>query len=225
MAVPAAPDGPPVDEEVLDRLRRGDEAAFTEIVDAWSGGMRRLAMSYVGTAASADEVVQDAWLAVIENLAGFEGRSSLKHWVYRIVANAAKRRALRESRVVPLGDPTSEDTATVDPSRFQQATEWFPGHWRKFPAPWPTPEESADAAEMRRVVAEALRRLPPRQAAAVTLRDIEGYAAEEAAELMGVSPANQRVLLHRGRAAVRAAIEEYLATVVTDERPHDSGRT
>ncbi len=223
MAVPAAPDGPPVEKEVLDRLRRGDEAAFTQIVDAWSGGMRRLAMSYVGTAASADEVVQDAWLAVVENLAGFEGRSSLRHWVYRIVANTAKRRALRESRVVPVGDPVTEGDATVDASLFQQATEWFPGHWRKFPAPWPTPEESADAAELRRVVAEAVRRLPPRQAAAVTLRDIEGYAAEEAAELMSVSPTNQRVLLHRGRAAVRAAIEEYLAAGVTDERPPDSG--
>lgn len=223
MAAHPAPGGPTDDDEVLDRLRRGDEDAFTEVVDAWSGGMRRLAMAYVGTTASADEVVQDAWLAVIENLAGFEGRSSLKHWVYRIVANTAKRRAWRESRVIPLGDLTGEGTATVDPSRFQQATEWFPGHWRTFPAPWPTPEESADAAEMRRVVAEAVQRLPPRQAAAVTLRDIEGYSAEEAAELMDVSPANQRVLLHRGRAAVRAAIEEYLANAVTDERPGDSG--
>jgi RNA polymerase sigma-70 factor (ECF subfamily) len=223
MAAHTAPDGPTGDDEVLERMRRGDQAAFVEVVDAWSGGMRRLAMSYVGTTASADEVVQDAWLAVIENLAGFEGRSSLKHWVYRIVANAAKRRASRESRVVPLGDLTSEGIATVDPLRFQQATEWFPGHWWTFPAPWPTPEESADAAEMRRVVAEAVRRLPPRQAAAVTLRDIEGYPAEEAAELMDVSPANQRVLLHRGRAAVRAAIEEYLASAVTDDRPRDSG--
>lgn len=223
MAAPTAPDGPPDDDEVLARLRRGDEAAFVEVVDAWSGGMRRLAMAYVGTAASADEVVQDAWLAVIENLAGFEGRSSLKHWIYRIVANTAKRRASRESRVIPLGDLASEGAATVDPRRFQQATEWFPGHWRTFPAPWPTPEESTDAAEMGRVVAGAVRRLPPRQAAAVTLRDIEGYSAEEAAELLDVSPANQRVLLHRGRAAVRAAIEEYLAGAVTDEHPHDSG--
>ena len=96
---------PRIDDEVLDRLRRGDEAAFTEIVDAWSGGMRRLAMSYVGTAASADEVVQDAWLAVIENLAGFEGRSSLKHWVYRIVANTAKRRAAAREPGGPAGRP------------------------------------------------------------------------------------------------------------------------
>jgi len=208
---------------LLGRLRRGDEVAFREIVDAWSGGMRRLAASHVGSTASADEVVQDAWLAVIENLAGFEGRSSLKHWVYRIVANTAKRRAARESRVVPIGDPSDEGSATVDPSRFQQAGEWFPGHWRELASPWPTPEETADAAEMGRVVATALRRLPPRQAAVVTLRDIEGYGADDAAELLGVTTANQRVLLHRGRSAVRAALEIYLATGVTNDHPRDSG--
>lgn len=197
---------------------------FTQIVNAWSGGMRRLALSYVGTAASADEVVQDAWLAVIENLAGFEGRSSLKHWVYRIVANTAKRRASRDSRVVPV-DPTEGAEATIDSSRFQQADEWFPGHWRALAAPWPTPEEAADAAEVRRVVAAAVRRLPPRQAAVVTLRDIEGYGADDAAELLGVTPANQRVLLHRGRATVRAALEDYLASGVTDDHPHVSGTT
>jgi RNA polymerase sigma-70 factor (ECF subfamily) len=210
------------DDLLVERLRRGDEAAFTQIVDAWSGGLRRLAMSYVGTMASADEVVQDAWLAVIENLAGFEGRSSLKHWVFRIAANTAKRRASRDSRVVPV-DLTSEDHPAVEPGRFQRPTEWFPGHWKELPAPWPTPEEATDAAEMRRVVADALRSLPPRQAAAVTLRDVEGYDAEETAELMGISTANQRVLLHRGRAGVRAAIEEYLSSGVTDRPAHDSG--
>ncbi|MGH3347467.1 MAG: RNA polymerase sigma factor [Nocardioides sp.] len=218
------PDDPAGDAELLDRLRRGDEAAFTLIVDAWSGGMRRLAASYVG-ATMADEVVQDAWLAVIENLSGFEGRASLRHWVYRIVANTAKRRATRERRVVPVGDPTSGDGPAVDSSRFQQPTEWFPGHWSRFPDQWPTPEEVVDAAELRGVLAEAVRRLPPRQAAAVTLRDVEGYRADEAAELMGVSLANQRVLLHRGRASVRAAMENYLATGVTDEPPRDSGTT
>ena len=153
----------PEDDQLVERLRRGDEAAFTQIVDAWSGGMRRLAMSYVGTMASADEVVQDAWLAVIENLSGFEGRSSLKHWVFRIAANTAKRRATRDSRVVPV-DLTAEAGPTVDTGRFQQPTEWFPGHWNDPPAPWPTPEEAADAHELRRVVAAALHALPPRQA-------------------------------------------------------------
>jgi RNA polymerase sigma-70 factor (ECF subfamily) len=159
---------------------------------------------------------------VIENLAGFEGRSSLRHWVYRITANTAKRRAARESKVVPVGNPSD---ATVDPARFQQPNEWFPGHWRGLPAPWPTPEEAADAAEMRRVVAEAVRQLPPQQAAAVTLRDVDGYGGKEAAELMGVSAANQRVLLHRGRAAVRTAIEDYVAIGVTVRHPEDSGYT
>lgn len=218
------PGDPVGDSEILDRLRRGDEAAFTLIVDAWSGGMRRLAASYVGSA-TADETVQDAWLAVIENLSGFEGRSSLKHWVYRIVANTAKRRASRDSRVVAVGDPTTEGGTTVDSSWFQRPTEWFPGHWSRLPDPWPTPEEVMDAAELRRALSEAVGRLPPRQAAAVTLRDIEGYGADETAELMGVSPANQRVLLHRGRAAVRAALEEFLGTGVTDEPPRDSGST
>lgn len=225
MVVSPAADGSAAEEEILDRLRRGDEAAFTLIVNAWSGGMWRLALSYVGSAASADEVVQDAWLAVIENLAGFEGRSSLRHWVHRIVANTAKRRAARESKVVPVGDPSDEVTATVHSSRFQQANEWFPGHWRTLATPWPTPEEATDAADMRRAVAAAVQRLPPRQAAVVTLRDIEGYSAEDAAELMGVTLANQRVLLHRGRAAVRAALEDYLATGVTDDHPDDSGHT
>ena len=212
----------PEDDQLVQRLRRGDDAAFIQIVDAWSGGMKRLALSYVGTMASAEEVVQDAWLAVIENLAGFEGRSSLKHWVFRITANTAKRRASRDSRIVPV-DLTSEDAPTVDPGRFQRPNEWFPGHWNDPPAPWPTPEEATDAAEMRRVVAEALQGLPPRQAAAVALRDIEGYGAEEAAELMGITPANQRVLLHRGRAAVRTAIEKYLDRGVTDGPARDSG--
>jgi RNA polymerase sigma-70 factor, ECF subfamily len=218
------PDDPAGDAELLDRLRRGDEASFTLIVDAWSGGMLRLAASYVGPA-HADEIVQDAWLAVIENLSDFEGRSSLRHWVYRIVANTAKRRASRESRVVPVGDPTTEGAVTVDRSRFQQPTEWFPGHWSRPPDPWPTPEEVVDAAELRRVLVEAVRRLPPRQAAAVTLRDIEGYPADKAAELMGVTQANQRVLLHRGRAAVRAVLEDFLAARVTDATPRDSGTT
>ena len=179
----------------------------------------------MASAATAEEVVQDAWLAVIEHLADFEGRSSLKHWVYRIVANTAKRRAARDSRVVPVGDLLSEAGPTVDPARFQPATEPFPGHWHAVPDAWPNPEEATDAAEIRRVVAAALQALPPRQAAAVALRDIEGYPPEEVAELIGVSAANQRVLLHRGRAAVRAAVEQYLAPPVTDQRPRDSGHT
>lgn len=213
------------DHGLVDRLRAGDEAAFAEILDAWSGGMHRLAVSYVGSSASADEVVQETWVAVIENLAAFEGRSSLKHWVYRILANTAKRRAAREHRIVPVGDPLEEAGPSSEPSRFRGREELFPGHWRDLPAPWPTPEGASEAAEVREVVAKAVRRLPPRQAAAVTLRDIEGYEAEEAAALLGVSVANQRVLLHRARAAVRASLEEYLFSGETDGALGDSGQT
>jgi RNA polymerase sigma-70 factor (ECF subfamily) len=212
----------PGDDPLTSRLLAGDEAAFAEVVDAWSGGMRRLAAAYVGPA-WADDVVQDAWLAVIEHLASFQGRSSLRHWVYRIVVNTAKRRAARDSRIVPVEDPTGEAGPAVEPSRFRGRAGPFPGHWQELPAPWPTPEEATDAAEVRRAVAEAVRRLPPRQAAMVTLRDIDGYGPDEAAELMGVSAANQRVLLHRGRAGVRAALEEYLTSGVTDRVPRDSG--
>jgi len=213
------------DQELVDQLRRGDESAFARLLDAWSGGMHRLAVSYVGSSASADEVVQDTWVAVIENVAAFDGRSSLKHWVYRILASTAKRRAAREHRMILVGDPAEEGAPSVDPSSFRGREELFPGHWRNLSAPWPTPEEAIEATELREVVAQAVRQLPPRQAAVVTLRDIEGFEAEEAAALMGVSAANQRVLLHRARAAVRAALEEFLVSGVTDGTAGDSGQT
>ncbi|HET6668193.1 MAG TPA: RNA polymerase sigma factor [Intrasporangium sp.] len=215
----------PGDEELVARLRAGDEAAFGTMLDAWSGSMHRLATSYLRSSASADEVVQETWVAVIENIAGFEGRSSLKHWVYRILVNTAKRRALRESRTVPVGDPLETSVPAVAASSFRGRRDAFPGHWRDLPASWPTPEEASESAEVREVVAEAVRRLPPRQAAAVTLRDIEGHDAEEAAALLGVTAANQRVLLHRGRAAVRAALEEYFLSGVTDGAARDSGQS
>lgn len=211
------------DRDLVERLRAGDEVAFARVLDEWSGSMRRLAAAYVGSGASAEDVVQETWLAVLEHLASFEGRSSFKHWVYRILANTAKRRASRDRRTVLVGDAITEIGPTVDRARFQPDHEFFPGHWQQMPARWPSPEEAAESAEIRRVLADAVRLLPPRQAAVVTLRDIEGYGAEEAAELMGVSAANQRVLLHRGRAVVRAKVEEYLASAVTDRHPRDSG--
>jgi RNA polymerase sigma-70 factor (ECF subfamily) len=212
------------DGDLVDRLRAGDEAAFARLVDNWSGAMLRLATAYV-VRASAEEVVQETWLAVIEHLDQFQGRSSLKHWVFRVLANTAKRRATRDRRVVPVGDPRADAGPTVDPGRFAPIDSLFPGHWKEMPAPWPTPESATEAAELQRVVAEAVRRLPPRQAIVVTLRDIEGFGSDEVAELMGISDANQRVLLHRGRASVRAVLEEYLSGGVTEDPRHDSGKT
>ena len=205
----------PPDEELLRRLQR-DEATFVMVLDAWSPGMLRLARSFVTTRASAEEVLQDTWLAVVGGLSSFQGRSSLRTWVYRILVNTAKRRGQRESRTVvssswepdqaELGEPT------VDPRRFQDATEDYPGHWRAFPQPWPSPEGAALQAEVRGQVQDALDALPARQRVVVTLRDVEGYTSDEVCVILGISAANQRVLLHRGRAAVRGTLEEYFAS-------------
>lgn len=212
------------DRELVVRLRDGDETAFARLIDTWSGGMHRLALSYVGSSASADEVVQETWGAVLENLAAFAGSSSPKHWIHRILVSTAKRR-VREHRVGPVGDPVEEGGTGLEPSRFRGREELFPGHWRDLPAPWPPREEAPEAAEVRAVLENALRRLPPRQAAAVTLRDVEGYEADEAAALLGVSLADQRALLRRGRAVVRTALEEYLLSGETDRALGDSGQT
>jgi RNA polymerase sigma-70 factor (ECF subfamily) len=206
----------PPDDELLRRLQQRDEATFVLVLDAWSPGMLRLARSLVTTRASAEEVVQDTWLAVVGGLSSFQGRSSLRTWVYRILVNTAKRRGQRESRTVLWSswepDQAELSEPTVDPARFQDATEDYPGHWRSFPQPWPSPEGAALQAEVRARVQEALEALPARQRVVVTLRDVEGYSSEEVCEILGISAANQRVLLHRGRAAVRGRLEEYFAS-------------
>jgi RNA polymerase sigma-70 factor, ECF subfamily len=206
----------PPDEELVARLRAGEEAAFALVLDAWSGGMLRLARSFVSTPDSAAEVVQDAWLAVVTHLDRFERRSSLKTWVYRILVNAAKRRAAREGRTVPLSSLPTEgvgDGPTVDPGRFQGPDEPYPGHWREFPAHWPSPEQRALDGELRARLEQALVELPDRQRIVITLRDIEGYSADEVCSILEISAANQRVLLHRARAHVRAQLEAYLGAV------------
>jgi RNA polymerase sigma-70 factor, ECF subfamily len=200
----------PADDVLVEALRSRDEAAFALMVDAWSSGMLRLARSYVSTADSAAEVVQETWLAVIAGIGRFECRSALRTWVYRILVNTAKRRGLRESRTIPL----SSIGPTVDPSRFQGTDEPFPGHWREFPAAWPaSPEESALAREVRTQVSAALALLPDRQRAVITLRDLEGYSSDEVCEILNVSAGNQRVLLHRARAFVRGKLEVYYSTI------------
>lgn len=206
----------PPDDVLVARLRDRDEAAFALMLDAWSSGMLRLARSFVSTSDSAAEVVQETWLAVIEGINGFQGRSSLRTWVYRILVNTAKRRGAREKPTVPWSSllPTEEDKGpTVEPSRFADAGDPHPGHWRAFPAQWPSPEQEALATEIRAQVAAALAELPTRQRVVITLRDVEGYESDEASSILGISAANQRVLLHRARAYVRGRLEEYFATV------------
>jgi RNA polymerase sigma-70 factor, ECF subfamily len=207
----------PPEAELVGRLRDGDEAAFALVLDQWSPGMLRLARSFVSTPDSAAEVVQDTWLAVLQALDRFEGRSSLRTWVYRILVNTAKRRAAREHRFVPmssLGSGRADAGPTVDPDRFQGPGEPYPGHWRALPAPWPdlvpSPEQRTLDAELRVRLEDALDGLPERQRAVITLRDVQGRPAEEVCEILEISPANQRVLLHRARAHVRARLEVYL---------------
>jgi RNA polymerase sigma-70 factor (ECF subfamily) len=202
-------EGFPPDDVLVERLQSSDETAFGLVLDSWSGGMLRLARSFVSTEESAAEVVQETWLAVIEGIGRFEGRSSLKTWVYRILTNTAKRRGTREHKVVPLSSVDHDSGPTVDPSRFRPPGDPFPGHWWEFPPAWPTPEQGLLGGEVRSRLADALEQLPDRQRIVIVLRDVEGYASEEVCDLLEISQANQRVLLHRARAFVRGKLEEY----------------
>ncbi|MET0235129.1 MAG: sigma-70 family RNA polymerase sigma factor [Kibdelosporangium sp.] len=206
----------PPDSELVTRLRGRDETAFTLVVGAWSGGLLRLARHFVSTNDSAAEVVQDTWLAVINGLDGFEGRSSLKTWVSRILVNTAKRRGVREGRTIPWSSlPTAQDTGpAVDPAQFQGSGSTDPGHWRIFPSPWPTPspEQEAVTKEVRAVLEHALTQLPDRQRIVITLRDVEGYHTDEVCSILDISSANQRVLLHRARTFVRGKLEDYFSS-------------
>lgn len=194
------------DTRLLRALRERDESAFASLLETYHAGLVNVAMAYVRNRAVAEEVVQEAWLGVIRGLERFEGRSSLKTWIFRIVANIAKTRSARESRSVPfsaLGAP--DEGPSVDPVRFRPD-----GHWSSSPASWETiPEERLRAKETLARIQEAIETLPPTQRAVVTLRDVEQWSSEEVCELLGVSEGNQRVLLHRARAKVRSALEQH----------------
>jgi RNA polymerase sigma-70 factor (ECF subfamily) len=203
----------PEDSDTVAALRAGDEATFARLVAGWSRSMLMLARNFVSTDASAEEVVQDTWLAVIKGIDKFEGRSSLRTWVYRILINTAKRRGERESRTLPWTTVAGEDGPSLDPALFQSAGEPNPGGWRAAPSAWPADvgvEGSVLAGEVRQEVREAIDRLPDRQRIVVTLRDLLGYSSEEVADLLELSAINQRVLLHRARTAVRSDLASYL---------------
>ncbi|SEL81586.1 RNA polymerase sigma factor [Streptacidiphilus jiangxiensis] len=211
----------PPDDELVERLRGGDEAAFGLVLDRWSPSMLRLARSFVSTNATAEEVVQDAWLAVIQGIARFEGRASLKTWVFRILVNTAKARGTKESRALPFSSLLPEDEwPAVDPSRFQRAGDPHPGHWNpgQQPQPWMLPETAALNTEVRAVLVEALTALPDRHRIVVTLRDVEGYSSDEVCDMLNISPGNQRVILHRARAAVRTRLESYFTSAAAQHQ-------
>lgn len=206
------------EDRLLEALRAGDEAAFVMLVDSYSPSLLRLATIYAGSRAVAEEVVQDTWLGVIRGLDRFEGRASLKTWLFTILTNIAKTRGVRERRTVPFSslanDEADEGGPAVDADRFLPAdhNRW-PHHWALGPTRWETPEEGLLAAETQRLILEAIERLPPAQRAVITLRDIEGWPSEEVREALEVSEANQRVLLHRARSKVRTALEGYFGSV------------
>ena len=200
------------DAAVVAALRRGDEAAFTDLVTAYSASLLRLAQDFVRTRSVAEEVVQETWLAVLNGIDRFEGRSSLKTWLFRILVNKAKTRGVREARTVPFSALAVEgDERAVPEERFRGPDDLWPGHWASPPRALDTvPEQRLLAREARERIAEALETLPDSQRVVVTLRDVAGWDSDEVCEALGLSEGNQRVLLHRGRAKLRAALERYI---------------
>jgi RNA polymerase sigma-70 factor, ECF subfamily len=204
--------------ELIARLRQGDESAFAELISTYSPALLRVAMAHVRTRAVAEEVVQETWLGVLRGLDRFEGRSSLKTWIFRILTNIAITRGVRESRSLPFSSlverEADEADEPMDPSRFFPADhDRWPHHWALGPTRWETPEEGLLSGETRDCILRAIEELPPAQRTVITLRDIEGWPPEEVCDALGVSAGNQRVLLHRARSKVRTAIEDYFGAV------------
>jgi RNA polymerase sigma-70 factor (ECF subfamily) len=204
------------DESLVERARGGDEDAYAVLVRRYTPMLMRLARMYVPTDALAEDVVQETWVAVLRGLERFEGRSSFKTWLFRILVNRAKTRGVREHRSIPFasvgggGDDGFEDGdgPTVDPSRF--TTE---GAWTSAPADWhDDPEAALDSSEALRIAREAIDELPERQKIVITLRDLEGLSSDEVRNVLDLSETNQRVLLHRARTKVRAALEDWMTS-------------
>jgi RNA polymerase sigma-70 factor (ECF subfamily) len=195
------------EEQLLAALRGGDEQAFNHLVSRHNAAMLRLARNYVACAATAEEVVQETWMGVVNGIHGFRGGSSLKTWIYRILINRAMSRGKRDKRLVPFSSmmPANEGADEGHtPDRFLAD-----GHWATPPRPFETPADRMALLEFRARLREALVHLPERQQIVVTLRDVEGLSADEVCDLLHISAENQRVLLHRGRTRLRQALESY----------------
>lgn len=202
--------GAAAEASLLAQLRAGDPTAFRKIVVQWSPSMLHVARGFVRTQASAEEVVQETWLAVIRGLDGFQGRSSLRTWTFQILINLARKRGVQDSRYIPWSREDDELGPTVDPARFRGPDDQWAGGFRadSVPQSW-GPEARVLTGEIRQMLLAALEQLPPRQRVVVALRDVDGLSSDEVCEALNLSPANQRVLLHRARAKLRELLENY----------------
>jgi RNA polymerase sigma-70 factor, ECF subfamily len=209
------------DAALVTALRAGDERAFAWLFDRHDRRLRRFARTFVASAGAADEVVQETWLAVIEGIDRFEQRSSIKTWIYRILMNKARTRGVRDKRSVPfssmaIGGPGDAEP-TFPPDRFlpPDHPEW-PGHWATPPPAWENlPQQQLEAHETLAQMCDAIDALPEPHRQVITLRDVHGWSSAEVCDLLDLSAANQRVVLHRARARVRTALEAYLSPVPT----------
>ncbi len=200
--------------QLVAQLRAGDERAFEATLTQYHTAMIRLACFYVRDRGTAEDVVQETWLAVVRGIERFDGRCSLRTWLYRILTNRAKTTGQRLSRMLPvaIGDQDVHPPA-VDPARFlgPDHPQW-PGHWSVPPTTWPgDPGGRVEARELMEVVAAAIDRLPSSQATVIALRDVESWSSKEVCNALGLTEANQRVLLHRARSQVRQAVDDYHA--------------
>jgi RNA polymerase sigma-70 factor, ECF subfamily len=208
------------DHELVQRLREGEESAFVELIDRYGATMLRVAQMYVRDRASAEEVVQETWLAVLNGIDRFEERSSLKTWLFRILTNRAKTRGQRDGRMVPfsaLAGASDEPDPSVDPDRFLGPDSPHPGAWAAPPVAWP--QEKLLEKETLGVIEMAIDELPEAQRDVILLRDVDGWTPMEVSDALGITDGNQRVLLHRARSRVRAALETYLNPEIVGGAP------
>jgi RNA polymerase sigma-70 factor, ECF subfamily len=196
------------DGVLVKALASGDRDAFAYLIDRYHAPLMRLALQFVPSRAVAEEVVQETWLAVIKGIDRFEGRSSLKTWLFRILANIARTKGVKEHRSVPFTVALPEgDEPEVDPRRFRRFRH--AGSWKEPPERWPDPEAQALMREELGVVRTAMDALPTSQRAVMTMRDVLGWTSVEVCDALEISAENQRVLLHRARSRVRSALETH----------------
>jgi RNA polymerase sigma-70 factor (ECF subfamily) len=201
------------DLALVERLRAGDEAAFMTLVDSLMPSMLRVARMFVSTQAVAEEVVQECWLGVLQGIDRFEGRSSLRTWIFRILTNVAKTRGQREGRSVPFASLAGDDLdhPAVPAEAFQGSGSDWPSHWSSIPTDWRgIPEDRLVGNETLARIGTAIEGLPPMQAEVLRMRDVLGMSSEEVRNALDLSETNQRVLLHRARSRVRRALEAYV---------------